>query len=1176
MALSLLMTSVSLDAAHTTDRPIYTTTIKDVNNNPVFYFPSSLPLANRACISNADREITSSSVTSTELSFLSGVTSSVQTQLSSKEPTISAGTTSQYYRGDKTFQTLDKSAVGLSNVDNTSDVNKPVSTAQAASIATKKTDSMSTNKLLGRGTAGTGAIEEITLGTNLSLSGTTLNATGGGTPAGSNKQLQYNNSGAFGAVSTSTFDSSTSNLGINVASPLSAFHVKAGQSQIAAPTSLTITQTAELSNTTPSVSTSVTYGPDISDNTATISVSQSNGSGTYFADGSTNVSYNIYAVRSFNGQYYYRGNGQGVSVSDDSSFQNFTNVVSWTQVSNCDGYILTASGSANNGNPNFSIFISGNTTTSFNDDGNVSASDTLSTWDSIAYPYDSGGTAPAALSGSLSQSVTNDGSGSIGPADGSSYAYEVDTAVQINGVWYTSGSPISASATDNNNSNFFDWYLTGWSFNSGGETNLIIKRVKNSGTPEYSFASLNSDFTDTNFTNDSTAEAAWGVTYGGPPTTITRSYNAFGMGFSPSNSTQWFSSSGFPYTVTANNDVNGYVITHNVSQGSRGTSRILGDYYAVGDYSASFDTNLSTFIEGGGSNLWTGSNDVSLKHYGIQGSGQTKYYRLYANRSSPSQLYSASFLSGSSTLPNNGQYYTLSLSWTAGSGSPNTKILESNDGTNFNIGHLTGATSIVREISTPSFSSGVTVTPNSIDGNALIAENAASTDTDSAQIVAKSTSNTTAATKMEFQVADGSARASIGTLATTGNAFFKSNVGTIEFSTQAAGTIASLNAAVVEFNKSSNASGGFKIRSGNNPTFFDTDYSSQVRIGGSGFSLSNTPALGVVASTNNNSTLYLKARNGMSGYQINSLDSNGNTTFILGEDGKVSIKKATPGNAWLNVGGQSTSTPALILENGSLTTSPVVNAVENDGTNIWYTSSGGSRRRIPKLGVSTNLTANTVPITDASGNLIDSPLNTSSGVIFNFNSGYSYLFKDSVSTSSGKDISSNGKLFTATGTNTGTLSQVGGTIFSSFADVGNSTTTETDLVSNNFPANGFSADGQMIHATYFGTYVGSTSTKQLRVKFDGTTIFDSTALAVAATGNWKITVDCVRASSTTARCSTDFSSNNALGRQDAQYTAVTVANWTSTRVLKITGQAAGAGAATNDIVLKGSKVQWQP
>ena len=40
------------------------------------------------------------------------------------------------------------------------------------------TTSMATNKLVGRGTAGTGIMEEITLGTGLSLSGTTLNAAG--------------------------------------------------------------------------------------------------------------------------------------------------------------------------------------------------------------------------------------------------------------------------------------------------------------------------------------------------------------------------------------------------------------------------------------------------------------------------------------------------------------------------------------------------------------------------------------------------------------------------------------------------------------------------------------------------------------------------------------------------------------------------------------------------------------------------------------------------------------------------------------------------------------------------------------------------------------------------------------------------------------------------------------
>jgi hypothetical protein len=54
------------------------------------------------------------------------------------EPTITAGTTGQYYRGDKTFQTLDKTAVGLANVDNTSDANKPVSTATQTALNLKQ------------------------------------------------------------------------------------------------------------------------------------------------------------------------------------------------------------------------------------------------------------------------------------------------------------------------------------------------------------------------------------------------------------------------------------------------------------------------------------------------------------------------------------------------------------------------------------------------------------------------------------------------------------------------------------------------------------------------------------------------------------------------------------------------------------------------------------------------------------------------------------------------------------------------------------------------------------------------------------------------------------------------------------------------------------------------------
>lgn len=67
------------------------------------------------------------------------VSTATQTALDAKQDTITAGTTSQYYRGDKTFQTLDKSAVGLGNVDNTSDASKPISTATQTALNAKLT-----------------------------------------------------------------------------------------------------------------------------------------------------------------------------------------------------------------------------------------------------------------------------------------------------------------------------------------------------------------------------------------------------------------------------------------------------------------------------------------------------------------------------------------------------------------------------------------------------------------------------------------------------------------------------------------------------------------------------------------------------------------------------------------------------------------------------------------------------------------------------------------------------------------------------------------------------------------------------------------------------------------------------------------------------------------------------
>lgn len=72
-----------------------------------------------------------------------------QAALDDKEDSLGSGTSSQYLRGDKTFATLDKSAVGLSNVDNTADSAKPVSSAQQTALDGKQDDNADLTAIAG-------------------------------------------------------------------------------------------------------------------------------------------------------------------------------------------------------------------------------------------------------------------------------------------------------------------------------------------------------------------------------------------------------------------------------------------------------------------------------------------------------------------------------------------------------------------------------------------------------------------------------------------------------------------------------------------------------------------------------------------------------------------------------------------------------------------------------------------------------------------------------------------------------------------------------------------------------------------------------------------------------------------------------------------------------------------
>lgn len=142
-------------------------------------------------------------------------------------------------------------------------------------------------------------------------------------------------------------------------------------------------------------------------------------------------------------------------------------------------------------------------------------------------------------------------------------------------------------------------------------------------------------------------------------------------------------------------------------------------------------------------------------------------------------------------------------------------------------------------------------------------------------------------------------------------------------------------------------------------------------------------------------------------------------------------------------------------------------------------------------------------------------------------------------------------------------------LFDFFTDAGNVTTGETDLYSGTTAAGQLSANGQKLLAQLAGVFVSSaTATRQLRVYFAGTVIFDSGALTLSLSAAWHVDITIIRVSSSVVRYTVRmFTEGAALAAYTAtgELTGLTLSN---TNIVKITGQAAGVGAATNDIVAK--------
>ncbi len=151
-------------------------------------------------------------------------------------------------------------------------------------------------------------------------------------------------------------------------------------------------------------------------------------------------------------------------------------------------------------------------------------------------------------------------------------------------------------------------------------------------------------------------------------------------------------------------------------------------------------------------------------------------------------------------------------------------------------------------------------------------------------------------------------------------------------------------------------------------------------------------------------------------------------------------------------------------------------------------------------------------------------------------------------------------------------------LFNHHVDAGNTGTGETDGYSDTLAAGQLATNDDKITIKEFGTSVTSagTATRQWKKKFDGNTIFDSTALLLSTSGDWSLVTEIIRVSSTVIRYAVTLEIDGAplpIYKSVGELTGLTLSG---TNVMLTTLQAAGVGAATNDIVETMGNVFYTP
>jgi hypothetical protein len=150
------------------------------------------------------------------------------------------------------------------------------------------------------------------------------------------------------------------------------------------------------------------------------------------------------------------------------------------------------------------------------------------------------------------------------------------------------------------------------------------------------------------------------------------------------------------------------------------------------------------------------------------------------------------------------------------------------------------------------------------------------------------------------------------------------------------------------------------------------------------------------------------------------------------------------------------------------------------------------------------------------------------------------------------------------------------TIDAQYTDANNTGTSQTDLYTKSIAGLTLAADGTRLHFKASGTTNDAMATVDLQALFAGNGIGGTGALTISATGVWTIEGVIIRTSSTTARSFVTISVDNAAKESYKTTSNLTGLDFTTGNILKITGQAGGAGGGSSDITAQMWYVDYSP